>query len=75
MRPKCPPLYSLDIQSGPGLADVLIGAVPMEEATQPVELEAPPGKGTGRRTLDVLVAGAVLPPNPAEFDSAVPSFE
>jgi polysaccharide biosynthesis transport protein len=57
----------LDIQSGPGLADVLIGAVPMDEATQPVDVEAPPGKGTRRRTLDVLAAGAVPPPNPGEL--------
>ena len=57
----------LDIQSGPGLADVLIGAIPMGEATQPVDLEAPPGEGTRRRTLDVLAAGAVLPPNPGEL--------
>jgi len=57
----------LEIQSGPGLADVLIGAIPMGEATQPVELEAPPGKGTRGRTLDVLVAGAGLPPNPGEL--------
>jgi polysaccharide biosynthesis transport protein len=57
----------LDIQSGPGLADVLIGVVPMDEATQPVDLEAPPGSGAKGRTLDVLAAGAVLPPNPAEL--------
>jgi polysaccharide biosynthesis transport protein len=57
----------LDIHSGPCLADVLIGAVPMEEATQPVDVEAPSGRGTGRRTLDVPAAGAVLPPNPAEL--------
>jgi capsular exopolysaccharide synthesis family protein len=55
------------IQSGPGLADVLIGAMPMDEATQRVELEAPPGAATRGRTLDVLAAGAVLPPNPAEL--------
>jgi hypothetical protein len=48
----------LDIQSGPGLADVLIGAVPMDEATQPVDLEASPGKGTRRRRLDVPTAKA-----------------
>jgi succinoglycan biosynthesis transport protein ExoP len=56
----------LDIQSGPGLADVLIGAIPMDEATQTVSL-APPGEGVTRRTLDVLAAGAVLPPNPGEL--------
>ncbi len=55
----------LDIQPGPGLADVLIGAIQMDEATQTIELEAS-GGGAGR-TLDVLTAGAVLPPNPGEL--------
>jgi polysaccharide biosynthesis transport protein len=57
----------LEIQSGPGLADVLIGAIPMDEATQPVELDAPLGGGANGRTLEVLAAGGVLPPNPAEM--------
>jgi capsular exopolysaccharide synthesis family protein len=57
-----------DIRSGPGLADALIGAVSLAEATQIVSLEVPSG-GTLRRerTLDVLVAGATLPPNPGEL--------
>ena len=50
----------LDVESGPGLADVLIGAVPMQEATRSVDLQA-------GHTLDVLTAGAVLPPNPGEL--------
>jgi succinoglycan biosynthesis transport protein ExoP len=57
----------LAIQSGPGLADVLIGAIPMGEATQSVDLQAAPGEGTLGHTLDVLAAGAVLPPNPGEL--------
>lgn len=57
----------LNIKSGPGLADVLIDASPIGEATQSVALAMPPGKGVGERTLDVLVAGAVLPPNPTEL--------
>ncbi len=57
----------LDIRAGPGLADVLIGATAMGDATQEVELEAPPGEGAEGRTLDALVAGAVLPPNPGEL--------
>ncbi len=57
----------LDIAPGPGLADVLIGATPMRDAIQPVHLEAPPGEGAEGRILDVLVAGAVLPPNPGEL--------
>jgi capsular exopolysaccharide synthesis family protein len=57
----------LDIQSGPGLAEVLLGAVRMDEATQRVALEVGSGGGGVERTLDVLSAGAVLPPNPAEL--------
>lgn len=57
----------LGIRSEPGLTDVLIGAVPMGEATQSVALQAAPGEGARGRTLDVLVAGAVLPPNPGEL--------
>ena len=57
----------LDIPPGPGLADVLIGAIPMGEAIQSVDLEASPGEGVTGRTLDVLTAGAVLPPNPGEL--------
>jgi polysaccharide biosynthesis transport protein len=57
----------LRIQPGPGLADVLIGAIPMGEATKSVALEAAPGGGITGRTLDVLAAGAILPPNPAEL--------
>jgi len=57
----------LDIERGPGLADALIGAVPMGEVTQSIALEAAPGEGIAGRTLDVLTAGAVLPPNPGEL--------
>jgi polysaccharide biosynthesis transport protein len=56
----------LDIESGHGLADVLIGAVPLSEAIQTVELDSPPGAGQ-ERALDVLVAGPELPPNPGEL--------
>jgi capsular exopolysaccharide synthesis family protein len=49
------------IQPGPGLADVLIGAATLTRATQSV------GSPTGRHVLDVLTAGAVLPPNPGEL--------
>lgn len=34
----------------------------MDGATQSVVLEAAPGEGVRGRTLDVLAAGAVLPP-------------
>jgi len=57
----------LNIRSGPGLCDVPIGAVTLNEATRPIDLEAPSGDGGRGRTLDVLVAGAAPPPNPGEL--------
>ena len=36
----------LDIQSGPGLSDVLIGAVSLSEATQTIALDASPLDGS-----------------------------
>ncbi|HXQ00379.1 MAG TPA: polysaccharide biosynthesis tyrosine autokinase [Solirubrobacteraceae bacterium] len=57
----------LDVTSGPGLADVLIGAISLRDAVQSVALEQPSGEGKSGRTLDVLVAGAALPPNPGEL--------
>jgi capsular exopolysaccharide synthesis family protein len=57
----------LSISSGPGLADVLIGAVPLSDAVQSVTLDGLSGEGVATRTLDVLVAGAALPPNPGEL--------
>ncbi len=57
----------LDIPAGPGIADVLIGAISMSEAIQSIDLDASSVDGAQGRTLDVLVAGAVLPPNPGEL--------
>jgi succinoglycan biosynthesis transport protein ExoP len=57
----------LDVLSGPGLADVLIGAVSLSEATQMIDLDPTSGDGGGGRMFDVLVAGAALPPNPGEL--------
>jgi polysaccharide biosynthesis transport protein len=57
----------LDIPSGPGLSDVLIGATAMSEAIQSIDLEAPSDDGSKGRTVDVLVSGAALPPNPGEL--------
>jgi capsular exopolysaccharide synthesis family protein len=57
----------LDISSGPGVSDVLIGAVLMNDAIQSVALGQASGEGSSGRTLDVLVAGAALPPNPGEL--------
>jgi capsular exopolysaccharide synthesis family protein len=55
------------IPSGPGISDVLIGAVSLNEAIQSIPLDVPSGDGLVGRTLDVLVAGAALPPNPGEL--------
>jgi receptor protein-tyrosine kinase len=55
----------LDVLSGPGVSDVLIGTLSLSEATQTIDLD--PSSGDGARTLDVLVAGAALPPNPGEL--------
>jgi capsular exopolysaccharide synthesis family protein len=57
----------LGIQSGPGLAGVLIGANQIQEAIQSVPVESPPGEGATGRKLELLVAGEVLPPNPGEL--------
>lgn len=57
----------LGVSSGPGLSDVLIGAVPFVEATQSVVLDGSSGESSVGRTFDVLVAGAMLPPNPGEL--------
>jgi capsular exopolysaccharide synthesis family protein len=57
----------LEVSSGPGLADVLIGAIPVSEATQTIDLDPASEDASTRRVLAVLVAGAVLPPNPAEL--------
>lgn len=58
----------LDVRPGPGLGEVLLGAIPMSEAVQSIDLELPPSRShTTERALDVLVAGTVLPPNPAEL--------
>jgi polysaccharide biosynthesis transport protein len=57
----------LDILSGPGIADVLIGAVSSSEATQSIDLDLPRVDGSGVRGFDVLVAGSSLPPNPGEL--------
>jgi succinoglycan biosynthesis transport protein ExoP len=56
----------LDLLPGPGVSDVLIGSVSLWKATQPIDLDQSSDVGQGP-TLDVLVAGAPLPPNPAEL--------
>ena len=57
----------LDIHSGPGIADVLIGSVSLWKATQSIDLDQPSGISGQGPALDVLVAGAPLPPNPSEL--------
>jgi capsular exopolysaccharide synthesis family protein len=57
----------LNIQADIGLAAVLIGAVRMDEAIQSVNLQPAQGAGTSGHMLDLLAAGTVLPPNPAEL--------
>jgi succinoglycan biosynthesis transport protein ExoP len=57
----------LDIPSGPGLSDVLIGAVRLGEVTQSIAVDAQPAERAQGRCFDVLVSGAVLPPNPGEL--------
>jgi polysaccharide biosynthesis transport protein len=56
-----------EIHSGGGLADVLIGAVAMNDAIQSISLDRPGNDASRTRTLDVLLAGPVLPPNPGEL--------
>lgn len=58
---------ALDAATGPGLSDVLIGAVPLSEATQSITVDVPSADGSQVRSFDVLVSGAVLPPNPGEL--------
>ncbi len=57
----------LDVQPGPGVSDVLGGAMSLSEVTQLLELESASKEGSEQRTLDVAVAGAALPPNPGEL--------
>jgi polysaccharide biosynthesis transport protein len=57
----------LDIHSGPGVPDVLIGSVSLWRATQPIDLDQPSGVWGQGPALDVLVCGTPLPPNPGEL--------
>jgi len=57
----------LGIHSGPGISDVLIGSVSLWRATQPIDLDQSSGVSGQGPTLDVLVGGAPLPPNPGEL--------
>jgi len=54
----------LGIDAGPGLADVLIGATSLSDATQMVDVDPVAVDPVRGRPLAVLVAGATPPPNP-----------
>jgi succinoglycan biosynthesis transport protein ExoP len=56
----------LGISSGPGIADVLIGSVSLQEAIQSVDLQPPIAGESPQHAFDMLVAGT-LPPNPGEL--------
>jgi capsular exopolysaccharide synthesis family protein len=57
----------LAIPAGRGLSDVLIGVVSLTEATRTLDLDSPTGDSSRAHALDVLPAGAALPPNPGEL--------
>jgi succinoglycan biosynthesis transport protein ExoP len=57
----------LDMRSGPGVSDVLIGAASMGDATQVIDLDASSFGASEGKQLDVLVAGSALPSNPGEL--------
>lgn len=57
----------MNIRSGPGLADVLVDGAALDDGTQSIDLEPLSDRALERRQLDVVVAGWVLPPNPAEM--------
>jgi len=59
--------HPFGLAAGPGLADVLIGAVTLSEATQQIDLDPLGREVTRGRPLSVLVAGASPPPNPVEL--------
>jgi receptor protein-tyrosine kinase len=52
----------LAAQESPGISDVLLEGMPLEDAVQTIEVAQPSGR---QLELDVLVAGGVLPPDPA----------
>jgi capsular exopolysaccharide synthesis family protein len=56
-----------DVPAGHGIADVLIGSATLDEAVQTIALDEFSGARAKGRTLDLLVAGVALPPNPGEL--------
>jgi polysaccharide biosynthesis transport protein len=57
----------LGVPPGPGLCDVLIGAASLQEATRSIDVGSSGGQAGVPRSLEVLVSGSVLPPNPTEL--------
>lgn len=57
----------LNLNAGPGLVDVLIGATTVRSAIQVVDVETGSASSMRKRPLAVLVAGATVPPNPGEL--------
>ena len=57
----------LGISPGPGLSDVLIGSARLEDAVHHLPIASAGKVGAEDRVLDVLLAGAFAPPNPAEL--------
>ncbi len=57
----------LDVLPGHGLSDVLIGVATLDEAVHSIDVDELSGAATKGRTLDVVVAGSTLPPNPGEL--------
>lgn len=57
----------LSIQPRVGLVDVLIGASSLDEATVSVAVETAEQGDATKRSVDVLAAGSIIPPNPSEL--------
>jgi capsular exopolysaccharide synthesis family protein len=55
------------LSSGPGVADIIIGSCSLRDAIQSVGSGVAADARSTVRTLDVLVAGTALPPNPGEL--------
>ncbi len=65
-RPVMAKRYSLRLE--PGLSDILAGVTPSEHGIQTLPLsDRSMNDGTALSRMDVIVAGAITPPNPAEL--------
>jgi capsular exopolysaccharide synthesis family protein len=57
----------LGLPAGPGIVDVLSGVVAMTEATRSVDVAGSASMSERKRSYDVCVAGAAMPPDPSEL--------